>query len=111
VLGSIGVAVYRNELADAVPSGVSREVSEASKDTLGGALEAVDTLPDALGATLLNAAQEAFTQGMQLAALTSAAVALGAAAFVAVLLRRMGADSDRKETRAAGDEAAELAQR
>jgi MFS transporter, DHA2 family, multidrug resistance protein len=111
VLGSIGVAVYRSELADAVPSGVSREVSEASKDTLGGALEAVDTLPDALGATLLNAAQEAFTQGMQLAALTSAAVALGAAAFVAVLLRRMGADSDRKETRAAGDEAAELAQR
>ena len=74
VLGSI-VAVYRNELADAVPAGVGPDASEASKDTLGGAVEAVQTLPDALGADLLGAAQEAFTQGMQVAALTSAVVA------------------------------------
>jgi MFS transporter, DHA2 family, multidrug resistance protein len=111
VLGSIGVAVYRNELGEAVPAGVPPEASEASKDTLGGAVESVPTLPDALGTTLLNVAQEAFTQGLQLAAVTSAAVALGAAALVAVLLRRMGADSNRNEGRTAtGDEAAEPAQ-
>jgi DHA2 family multidrug resistance protein-like MFS transporter len=109
VLGSIGVAVYRSELADAVPAGVPPGASEASKDTLGGAVEAVQSLPDALGTTLLNSAQEAFTQGLQVAALTSAAVALGAAALVAVLLRRMGADSNRKEGGMAAGEAAETA--
>jgi DHA2 family multidrug resistance protein-like MFS transporter len=86
-------------------------VSEAAKDTLAGAAESVETLPDPLGTTLLDAAQEAFTQGLQVAALTSAAIALGAALLVAVLLRRMGADSNRKEGRtAAGEEAAEMAQ-
>ena len=110
MLGSIGVAVYRSELADVVPAGVPPGASEAAKDTLGGAVEAAQTLPDTLGTTLLNTAQEAFTQGLQVAALTSAAVALGAAALVAVLLRRVGADRNRKEGRiAAGDEAAETA--
>jgi DHA2 family multidrug resistance protein-like MFS transporter len=107
VLGSIGVAVYRNELVDVVPAGVAPELSEESKDTLGGALEAAERLPDALGTTLLDAAQEAFALGLQVAALTSAAVALGAAALVALMLRRMGVSVEPKEGRtAAGDEAA-----
>jgi MFS transporter, DHA2 family, multidrug resistance protein len=111
VLGSIGVAVYRGQLADTLPAEVPPQLSEASKDTLAGAAESVETLPDALGTTLLDAAREAFSQGLQVAALTSAAVALAAAALVAVLLRRMGADSNRKEGRtAAGDEAAGIAQ-
>ena len=109
VLGSIGVAVYRNELANAVPVGVPPEASAASEDTLGGAIEAVQTLPDALGANLLEAAQVAFTQGMQVAALTSAAVALGAAVLVGVLLRGMGPGSERQGSEPAADEAAEIA--
>jgi DHA2 family multidrug resistance protein-like MFS transporter len=110
VLGSIGVAVYRNQLADAVPDGVSHQVSEASQDTLGAAVEAARSLPDALGARLLNAAQEAFSQGLQVAAFTSAAVALGAAALVALLLRRMGDDESRNGGRTAPDDrVAELA--
>jgi DHA2 family multidrug resistance protein-like MFS transporter len=110
VLGSIGVAVYRNELADAVPGGISREVSAASKETLSGAAEAVQTLPDALGTALLNAAQEAFTQGLQVAALTSAAVALGAAALVLALLRQMGVSERKEGVTTAVDEAAEIVQ-
>jgi DHA2 family multidrug resistance protein-like MFS transporter len=90
VLGSIGVAVYRNELADAVPAGVPAEASEASKDTLGGALEVVGGLGGEGGASLLEAAEEAFTQGMQVAALAAAAVALGAALLAALFLRRTG---------------------
>jgi DHA2 family multidrug resistance protein-like MFS transporter len=96
VLGSIGVAVYRNQLADAVPAGVPLEASEASKDTLGGAVEAVETLPGGLGTRLLEVAQEAFIQGLQFAALTSAAVALGAAALAAVLLRRRRAGTEQE---------------
>jgi DHA2 family multidrug resistance protein-like MFS transporter len=111
VLGSIGVAVYRNELADALPLGVPTEASAESKDTLGGAVEAVQALPDALGANLLEAAQEAFAQGLQVGALTGTAVALGAAALVAVLLRGTDVRTERKEGRtAADDEAAEMAQ-
>jgi MFS transporter, DHA2 family, multidrug resistance protein len=111
VLGSISVAVYRNELADAVPGGIPPQASEASKDTLGGAVDAAQTLPDTLGANLLETAQEAFTQGLQVAALTSAAVALGAAALVGVLVRRMGLSSEREESgQPAAEEAAEIAQ-
>ena len=90
VLGSVGVAVYRTELADTVPAGVPTEASDASKDTLGGALEVVGGLGDERGASLLEAAEEAFTQGMQVAALTAAAVALGTALLAALFLRRTG---------------------
>jgi MFS transporter, DHA2 family, multidrug resistance protein len=111
VLGSIGVAVYRSELEDGAPAGVPPGALEASSETLGQAAQAAETLPDALGASLLDAAQEAFTQGLQLTALTSAAVALAAAAIVAVMLRRMGVSTECKGggTAACG-EAAEPAQ-
>jgi DHA2 family multidrug resistance protein-like MFS transporter len=108
VLGSIGVAVYRSQLAESVPAGVPPEASEAAKDTLGGAVDAVETLPDALGTTLLDAAQVAFTQGLQVAALIGAAVALSIAALAAVLLR--GARTEGERAVAAGEEAAEIAE-
>ena len=111
VLGSIGVAVYRGQLADTLPAEIPPEVSEASKDTLAGAAESVETLPDALGTTILDAAQEAFTQGLQVAALASAAVALATAALVAVLLRRMRAGTEPNQgATASRDQAAELGQ-
>jgi DHA2 family multidrug resistance protein-like MFS transporter len=107
VLGSLGVAVYRNELADSVPAGVSQEESEAAQDTLAGAVDAVETLPETLGTQLLDAAQNAFTQGLQVAAVASAAVALATAAVVGVLLRRMGADAvQTQEATAASKQAA-----
>jgi DHA2 family multidrug resistance protein-like MFS transporter len=87
VLGSIGVAVYRSEIADAVPRGVPAEASATAEDTLGGATEAVDTLPVDLGGRLLDVAREAFTQGLQVAALTGAAVAVVTAVVAVVFLR------------------------
>ena len=111
VLGSIGVAVYRGQLADTLPAEIPPEVSEASKDTLAGAAESVETLPDALGTTILDAAQEAFTQGLQVAALASAAVALATAALVAVLLRGMRPGTEQNQgATASRDQAAELGQ-
>jgi DHA2 family multidrug resistance protein-like MFS transporter len=88
VLGSIGVAVYRNELADAVLAGVPPAQAASASDTLGGALEAADTLQEQPAAALLDTAQEAFTQGLQIAALTGAAVAVATAVMAAVFLRR-----------------------
>jgi DHA2 family multidrug resistance protein-like MFS transporter len=95
VLGSIGVAVYREQVADAVPAGVPPGETETAKDTLAGAAEVGERLPDELGATLLDAARDAFTQGLQVAAVTGAAVAMATAVLAAVLLRRMGAASGR----------------
>ncbi len=98
VLGSIGVAVYRSEVADAVPSGVPADASEAAEDTLAGATEAVESLPAELGNTLLAAAQDAFTQGFQVAALAGAAVAVATAIMAAIFLRRTGRGSPEGES-------------
>ena len=90
VLGSVGVAVYRNDVSETLPAGVPPDASERAKDTLGGAVDVVETLPDALGMALLDVAREAFTLGFQVAAVASAAVAVATAVLVAVQLRRTG---------------------
>jgi DHA2 family multidrug resistance protein-like MFS transporter len=94
VLGSIGTAVYRIQVADAVPA----DAAEAARDTLGGAVAAADRLPDQLGARLLDTAREAFTQGLQLSAITSAALVMGMAILVLILLRHIRASGETAET-------------
>jgi DHA2 family multidrug resistance protein-like MFS transporter len=101
VLGSIGVAVYRTQVAEGIPAGVPDVEADAAGDTLGGALEAVERLPEARGTALLEAAQDAFTQGMQVAAVTAAAIALAAAVLAAILLRRTGVGPPEKPPAAA----------
>jgi DHA2 family multidrug resistance protein-like MFS transporter len=83
ILGSIGTAVYRAEVGDAVPRGVPSEAGEAVRDTFGGAVGVADHLPSGV----IHAATEAFAHGMQFAAATSAVVMLGLAVAAAALLR------------------------
>jgi MFS transporter, DHA2 family, multidrug resistance protein len=94
VLGSIGTAVYRNQVTDGVPAGVPRDEAEAARDTLGGAVAAGDQLPGPLAAELLDAAREAFTQGLQITAVTSAVVLTVLAVAVVIVLRRVPAGSE-----------------
>jgi DHA2 family multidrug resistance protein-like MFS transporter len=91
ILGTIGAALYRDRLLDAVPAGIPPDSAAAARDTLGGAVSVASSgrLSDPLAAELLAGAREAFTQGLQVAAYTSAAVAAGTAVLVAVLLRRL----------------------
>jgi MFS transporter, DHA2 family, multidrug resistance protein len=93
LLGSIGTAVYRSQVADAVPADAPPEAADAARDTLGGAVAAADQLPDQVGAELLEAAREAFTQGLQLTAITSATIVLGMAILAAVVLRNVSPGS------------------
>jgi len=93
ILGSIGAALYRGAMADAVPAVVPPEAAEAARGTLGGALAAAAQLPDQLGAALLDTAREAFTQGLQLTAAASAATVMVTAILAAVALRRGRAGS------------------
>jgi MFS transporter, DHA2 family, multidrug resistance protein len=93
VLGSIGTAVYRSEVAGASPEGVPPYAAEAARDTIGGAVAVADQLPGPLAAELLDAAREAFTQALQVSAITSAAIVLGLAVLTAILLRNVSASS------------------
>ncbi|MEV8535948.1 MFS transporter [Streptomyces sp. NPDC051211] len=81
LLGSLGTAVYRSELAGAEP---------AARETLGGAAATARQLGGEAGATLLAAAREAFVHGMHYAAWGAAALLLAAAAPAVVLLRPSG---------------------
>jgi len=93
ILGSIGVALYRSRLADALPAGVPRETAAVARDTLRGAVSVAGQLPQGLASAPLAAAREAFTQGLHLTALLSAAVAAAVAVTATVLLRAVPATS------------------
>ncbi len=88
IFGSIGVAIYRGAMVDAVPSGVPVRAADAARDTLGGALEVASNLSDALGPTLIDTARNAFMQGLHVAAAISVVGALALAGFVLALLQR-----------------------
>jgi len=87
LLGSIGAAVYRHEVAGALPAGLPADARAAASDTLGGAAAVVAELPGPVGAALLGAARVAFTDGLNIAALAGAATMTVAAVLAVVLLR------------------------
>ncbi|WP_336211107.1 MFS transporter [Nonomuraea sp. LPB2021202275-12-8] len=89
VIGSIGAMVYRSQASQTLPAGLSPEVAEASLDSLGGAVSAAPDLPDALGATLLAAARQAFTNGLNVAAGAATIIAVAAAWLAFTRLRHI----------------------
>lgn len=91
ILGSIGTAIYRSQLALRLPAGLPLDASEIARSTLGAAVGVAGQLPDELGFVLLAIAREAFVQGLHLAAAISATVATGAAILAVVFLRHVPA--------------------
>jgi DHA2 family multidrug resistance protein-like MFS transporter len=89
ILGSLGAAVYRGQIANSIPSEVSPQAAAAARDTLAGATVAAAGLPDPLALALLTAAREAFTSGMHAAAVASAIVLLGVAVLAVTMLRHV----------------------
>jgi MFS transporter, DHA2 family, multidrug resistance protein len=87
ILGTIGIAVYRNQVTEELPAGVPPEQAEAARETLGGAVAVAEDLPARLADDVLAVAQEAFTLGFQVSALLSAVVAAATAVLAAYLLR------------------------
>ncbi|GIQ68115.1 MFS transporter [Xylanibacillus composti] len=64
VMGSIGTAVYRAQVGENMPQGLPGDISEAARDTLAGAWNAAEHLPQDVGTQLLGSAQSAFTDGL-----------------------------------------------
>ena len=89
ILGSIGAAVYRGLMADAIPAGVPAPAAAVARSTLGGALAEAARLPGALGAELVSTSRDAFMRALELTATISAVIALGSAILAAVLLREV----------------------
>ncbi len=96
ILGSIGTAVYRSELARHLPASVPPKASQIARDTLGAAVVVAGQLPSPSGVVLLAAARDAFVQGLHLTAAIAATVAIAAAIMTVFLLRHMPANSQRE---------------
>jgi MFS transporter, DHA2 family, multidrug resistance protein len=77
---------------------VPAEEAATASDTLGGAVEVADRLPELLAADVLEPAREAFTQGLQVAATVSGVLVVAAAVLVARLMRR-GYESEERAGR------------
>jgi DHA2 family multidrug resistance protein-like MFS transporter len=109
ILGSVGTAVYRTEIAASLPSGIPAEAAEAARDTLGGAVAIAQTLPDAVGAALVAAAQTAFVDAIHLVAAVAVVGAVLTAIAAAAALRSVPArpepapEGSAPEPLAAGD--------
>ena len=89
VIGSVGIASYRSQIADTMPEGVPPEAVATATTGIDGALGAASQLPDAVGASLATAAQQAFTSGLNTAGLVSAVIAALAALIAATRLRHV----------------------
>ncbi|MFJ9128564.1 MFS transporter [Streptomyces sp. NPDC102340] len=98
VLGSIGTAVYRH--------GVPADAPAAAHETLGGALAVAGQLPGDAGRALTAAAREAFTNGMQAAAIAGAVVLLAAAVLSVATLRKVTVREDAADHEADAPDAA-----
>jgi DHA2 family multidrug resistance protein-like MFS transporter len=93
-LGSLGTAVYRAQIAHAIPAGIPASAASAARDTLAGATEATAHLPSQLGAALLLPAREAYTSGMHVVVAISAVILIGVAICAVTLLRQVRPSSE-----------------
>ena len=94
ILGSIGTAIYRGEVADSLPAGTSPAVADAARDTLGGALAIAHTLPGEVGARVVAAAQLAFVDSLHFVAVVAGISAIVTAIAAAAALWKVSARSE-----------------
>ena len=89
LFGSIGVAVYRTFMPEAIAAGLDSESQAAALATLGGAAEAAERLSADASQALLSAAREAFVRGLHICAWISAVGSLGLSLFAFTKLRHV----------------------
>jgi MFS transporter, DHA2 family, multidrug resistance protein len=87
LLGSIVTAVYRDQLTNALPPGLRPDDADTTRNTLAGATHVAERLPSHLDSSLLTVARDAFTQGLHVATIVSAVLAIAVAVLSAKVLR------------------------
>jgi DHA2 family multidrug resistance protein-like MFS transporter len=97
ILGSIGAAIYRDRMAENLPSGVEPMAAEAARDTLGGAVAVAAELPAEIGSALLFVSRNAFIEGQQYTALVGGIIMVVLAILTAFILRDVRGASEVEE--------------
>jgi DHA2 family multidrug resistance protein-like MFS transporter len=85
VMGSIGTAVYRGQMAGLAPAGTTA----AARQSITGAVATAAQLPPPAAHHLLIIAREAFSTGLNIVAVVGAVAFVGLAALVAIMLRQV----------------------
>ncbi|NUS72029.1 MAG: MFS transporter [Corynebacteriales bacterium] len=83
LLGSLGAATFHREMGNA------SDVPHAAQDTLGGALAVAAQLDEPIRENLVATAREAFTHGMQIAAIGGGLVMAAGAICAVIFLRHV----------------------
>jgi DHA2 family multidrug resistance protein-like MFS transporter len=94
MLGSLGAAIYRDRVTDALPAGIPPEAASVARETLGAAVVAAEQVSGPAGDALIVTAREAFVRSLQLTSIVGAVGLVGMAVVAAILLRRAGASSE-----------------
>jgi len=87
LIGSVGVAAYRNEIE--LPAGLPADVVASAKESLDGAVSSVQGLSADVATAVLEPARAAFTSGLNLGAVIAAVIAAVGAVLAAVRLRHV----------------------
>ena len=87
LIGSIGVATYRNEIE--LPGGLSAETVASARESLDSAVATAQGLSADVGNTVLEAARSAFTSGLNLGAVIAAVIAAVGAVLAATRLKHV----------------------
>jgi DHA2 family multidrug resistance protein-like MFS transporter len=103
LLGTLGTAIYRNEVAEAIPNDAPATAASTAHDTLGGAVAVAGQLPPGV----LETAHSAFASGFHAAAAVCAIAMLAAAAITARFLRHVPAAGAAEQQEPAEAESAE----
>lgn len=92
LLGSIGMAVYRGQVAAALaPVDLPAEMLKTVQETLGSATDVAAQLGEPLGTAVLGAADLAFVHGLQVIAVIGTIILIGLALLSTALLRHLPA--------------------
>jgi DHA2 family multidrug resistance protein-like MFS transporter len=89
LLGSLGTAVYRSGITGNLPEGVPSGAAADAEESVAAAVAEAAALPEPAGGALLTVAREAFTSGLNVFAVVSAAVLVVAAVFICTQLRHV----------------------
>ena len=112
LLGTLGTAIYRFKMEDAIPAGVRADIADAARESISGAVSAAAHVPGRIGAGLLEAAHQAFTTALNTVAGISAIVFVGLAVLAAISLRELRpvGESEAKDAQEAGGVPASLSE-
>lgn len=87
LLGSLGTALYRSTMSDALTAEIPPELAEAASSTLGGAVTVAARLPGPLAEGLLETARAAFLATLHISTAISAVLVVAMGIVTALVLR------------------------